>query len=224
VTPRDPTAWDVYVINADGTGEQLLARNGYSPQWASGGDGIIFLRGAQVVRLDLGSRRESTLLDGPTTEGIRGGMETPELSPDGTRLAVTVRSRQYGGVAVVDLGTRAVTPLSPGQACQLTWVPGSEALLWMEAEGNGGTRIMTGGPGQPRGVFMDLPGAYSHEYFARASNDGRWLVWGAAASGHEHDRADYEIFIWPMGRPVSEAVRLTHHPGNDQWPDVYVAR
>ena len=230
VTPRDPTAWDVYVINVDGTGERLLARNGYSPQWAPGGDAIIFLRGAQVIRLDLSgggggsAGRESVLLDGPTTEGIAGGMETPELSPDGARLAVTVRSRQYGGVAVVDLATRAVTRLSPGQACQITWVPGSDALLWMEAEGNGGTQVVTGGPGRPRGVFMDLPGAYSHEYFPRVSNDGRWLVWGAAASGHEHDRADYEIFVWQIGRPVSEAVRLTHHPGNDQWPDIYVPR
>jgi Tol biopolymer transport system component len=222
VTPRDPTAWDVYVMNADGTGERLLARGGYSPQWAPGGDAIIFLRGDQVTRLDLAAGRESVLVDGPTTEGIGGGMETPELAPDGTRLAVTVRSRQYGGVAVMDLGSRAVTRLSPGQACQITWVPRSDALLWMETQGNGGTRIMSGGPGRPRGVFMDLPGAYSHEYFPRVSNDGRWLVWGAAASGHEHDRADYEIFVWQIGHPVSEAVRLTHHPGNDQWPDIYV--
>jgi Tol biopolymer transport system component len=224
VTPRDPTAWDVYVINVDGTGERLLARGGYSPQWAPGGDAIIFLRGAQVIRLDLANGRESVLLDGPTTAGIAGGMETPELAPDGTRLAVTVRSREYGGVAVVDLGSRAVTRLSPGQACQITWMPGSDALLWMEARGHGGTQIVTGGPGRPRGVFMDLPGEYSHEYFPRVSNDGRWLVWGAAARGHEHDRADYEIFVWQIGRPVSEAVRLTHHPGNDQWPDIHVPR
>ncbi|HEY7141322.1 MAG TPA: hypothetical protein VIE44_14550 [Methylomirabilota bacterium] len=227
VTPRDPTAWDVHVINVDGTGERLLARGGYSPQWAPGGEAIIFLRGDQVIRLELdgaGAGRESVLLDGPTTEGIGGGMETPELSPDGKRLAVTVRSRQYGGVAVVDLATRAVTRLSPGQACQITWMRGSEALLWMEPGGRGGTEILTGGPGRPRGVFMDLPGAYSHEYFPRVSNDGRWLVWGAAASGHEHDRADYEIFVWQVGRPVSEAVRLTHHPGNDQWPDIYLPR
>jgi dipeptidyl aminopeptidase/acylaminoacyl peptidase len=154
VSPRDPTAWDVYVINVDGTGERLLARNGYSPQWTPDGNGIIFLRGAQVIRLDLdrgsGVGRESVLLDGPTTEGIAGGMETPELSPDGSRLAVTVRSSQYGGVAVVDLATRAVTRLSPGQACQITWMRGSDALLWMEAEGNGGTQIVTGGPGRPR--------------------------------------------------------------------------
>ncbi len=227
VSPRDPTAWDVFVMNVDGTGERRLARNGYSPQWTPAGDAIIFLRGDQVIRLDLeggGPGRESVLLDGPTTEGIQGGMETPELSPDATRLAVTVRSRQYGGVAVVDLATRAVTRLSPGQACQITWVPGSDALLWIDTQGNGGTQIVTGGPGRPGSVFMDLPGTHSHEYFPRVSNDGRWLVWGAAASGHEHDRADYEIFIWPMGRPVSEVVRLTHHPGNDQWPDIHVPR
>jgi dipeptidyl aminopeptidase/acylaminoacyl peptidase len=228
VSPREPSAWDVYVMNVDGTGERLLARNGYTPQWVPGADAIIFMRGDRVMRLDLdgsGPGRESVLLDGPATEGIRGGMETPELSADGTRLAVTVRSRLYGGVAVVDLGTRAITRLSPGQACQITWMPGSnDTLLWMEPEGNGGTQIVSGGPGRPRQLFMDLPGSHSHEYFPRVSNDGRWLVWGAAASGHEHDRADYEIFVWPIGRPASEAIRLTHHEGNDQWPDIFVPR
>ena len=68
----------------------------------------------------------------------------------------------------------------------------------------------------------DLPGAYSHEYFPKISNDGRWLVWGAAAEGHEHDRADYEIFVWEIGTPWERAVRLTHYPGNDQWPDLWV--
>jgi hypothetical protein len=82
---------------------------------------------------------------------------------------------------------------------------------------------MTGAPdGTDRHVFMDLPGPYSHEYFPRFSNDGRWLVWGAAAEGHEHDRADYEIFVWEIGTPWERAVRLTHHTGNDQWPDLWV--
>jgi Tol biopolymer transport system component len=227
VSPRDPTGWDVYVMNLDGTGERRLARHGYSPQWVPDGNAIIFLRGDQVIRLDLrdgGPARETVLLDGPTTDGIQGGMETPELSPDGTRLAVTVRSRRYHGVAVVDLTSRAVTPLSKVNACQITWRPGSNTLLWMESLGNGGTQITAGGPGRPRETFMDLPGAYSHEYFPRVSSDGRWLVWGAAAQGHEHDRADYEIFVWRIGQPVSEAVRLTHHPGNDQWPDIFPSR
>ena len=48
------------------------------------------------------------------------------------------------------------------------------------------------------------------------------MVWGAAAEGHEHDRADYEIFIWEVGTPWDTAERLTFYSGNDQWPDIYV--
>jgi len=47
-------------------------------------------------------------------------------------------------------------------------------------------------------------------------------VWGTAAEGHEHDRADDEIFVGRVGTPVSEAVQLMHHPGRDDWPDVGV--
>jgi hypothetical protein len=179
-----------------------------------------------VIRVELATGRETLLLDTATTAGIIGGIQTPELSPDGRRLALTVRSATFDGVAVVDLGTRAVTRIQEEQACQLTWTPAG-GLLWMQSSGNGGTRVMGLAPGAaPRaaGVVMDLPGRYSHEYFPRVSSDGRWLAWGAAAEGHEHDRADYEIFVWALGTPPASAVRLTHHPANDQWPDIFVRR
>ena len=67
-------------------------------------------------------------------------------------------------------------------------------------------------------------GEYSHEYFPQASPDGRWLVWGASAGGHEHDRADYEIFIWQIGKPWESARRITYHSANDQWPDLWMPR
>jgi hypothetical protein len=38
----------------------------------------------------------------------------------------------------------------------------------------------------------------------------------------EHDRADYEIFLWRVGMPWGQAVQLTHHPENDQWPDLWI--
>ena len=69
---------------------------------------------------------------------------------------------------------------------------------------------------------MDLPGEYSHEYFPRLSRDGRYLVWAASREGHEHDIADYEIFLWRMGDPPKDALRLTHSPANDRWPDIYL--
>jgi hypothetical protein len=70
--------------------------------------------------------------------------------------------------------------------------------------------------------FMDLPSTYSHEYFPRLSNDESYLIWGASAKGHEHDRADYEIFIWEVGTPWKDSIRVTYYPGNDQWPDIFI--
>jgi hypothetical protein len=222
VSFRDPTAWDVYLIGVDGTGERRLAQGGYSPTWAPDGRAVVFLRGTRVVRLDLDTGRETLVLDAAVTEGIQGPVENPELSPDGRRLAVTARSARYDGVAVVDLPGGSLHRLSPGQACQLTWTPAG-GLVWVEPGGRGGTQLMTApSPAGPRQGLIDLPGPYSHEYFPRLANDGRWLIWGAAAEGHEHDRADYELFVWQPGTPADQAVRLTYHPGNDQWPDLHV--
>jgi hypothetical protein len=75
-----------------------------------------------------------------------------------------------------------------------------------------------------RTLWLDLPGPYSHEYVPKVSNDVRWLVLGACATGHEHDTADYEIFLWKIGSAPEAAVRLTHHTGNDCWPDVFIER
>ena len=44
---------------------------------------------------------------------------------------------------------------------------------------------------------------------------------GASAGGHEHDVADYEIFLWQVGAPADQVQRLTFHSGNDNWPDIY---
>jgi Tol biopolymer transport system component len=232
VSARETTAWDLYLINADGKGERRIAQGGFRPTWTANGSGIVFQRQARVFRYDLATGRESLLLD--AQEEFPGVEEIGdfELAADGHRLAFGVRGNfsgvhglqgSFSGAAVFDLVHRKLTILTKEQACQTTWAPDGTNLLWIETGGNGGTRVMTGrADGSGRRVFMDLPGPYSHEYFPKISNDGRWLIWGAAAEGHEHDRADYEVFVWEIGTPVEQAVRLTYHPGNDQWPDVWV--
>ena len=72
--------------------------------------------------------------------------------------------------------------------------------------------------------FIDIPGRQSHEYFPQMSADGKWLVWAATRRGHDHDIADYDIFIWEVGRPAQEAVRLTFHSGNDRWPQLHLTQ
>ena len=231
---RDQTAWDVLLVAADGTGERRIARSGFYPTWTADGRAVVFVRERRVFRYDLAARREVLILDAPKEFPGLGELGDVELAPDGRRLAFPLRGTfagafglygPFSGAVVLDLEARRLTFLTREQACQATWAPDGSRVLWMETGGKGGTRIMTGASdGSDRRVFMDLPGAYSHEYFPKLANDGRWLVWGAAAEGHEHDRADYEIFVWEVGTPVERAVRLTHHPGNDQWPDLHVRK
>lgn len=222
VSFRDSSAWDLFVISADGTGEQRIAQGGYHPSWTMDGRAIIFHRDARVFRYEVASRSESLLFDGEKeVAGIKESGDF-ELAPDQRHLAFALR-RPFEGAAVFDLDTHRLSPLTQVQACQTTWAPDGRSLVWVETGGLGGTRLMTGNPGgTERRVLMDLPGAYSHEYFPKLSNDGGWLIWGAAAEGHEHDRADYEIFVWEVGTAWETAIRLTYHPGNDQWPDLHV--
>jgi Tol biopolymer transport system component len=234
VSSRDKSAWDLMLVNVDGTGEELLARSVYHPTWVADGSGVVFERGTRFVRYDLATRRESVLLDGAKSFPGVGEMGDVELSPDGRRLAFGLRGTfggafgltgRFSGAVALDLHDSVLAILTREQACQPTWTPDGRAVVWVETGGRGGTRVMTGSAdGSDRRVFMDLPGAHSHEYFPKLSNDGRWLAWAASAEGHEHDSADYEIFLWRVGTPVEQAVQLTQHPGNDQWPDLWIRR
>jgi Tol biopolymer transport system component len=219
VSFRDTDPWDIYLINSDGSGERLLARHGYHPTWTRDGQGIVFLRGQEVIRIDIATGEEA-LLFSPPGDFPGSWFGDPELSPEGGRLAMGIGNF---AASVVDLSTGDVIPLGSEQGCQTTWTPAGDSVVWIETAGNGGTRVArTWADGSKGDVLMDLPGDYSHEYFPNLSDDGRWLVWGAAAEGHEHDRADYEIFVWRIGTPWEEAVRLTYYTGNDQWPDIHI--
>jgi Tol biopolymer transport system component len=222
VTFRDSTAWDVYLLDLEGGTERRLVRGGYYPTWTADGKAVVFKRGQQVLRYDLATGQETLVLDGVQAIPRLTELGDPGLSPDGRRLALSPRTALRGN-GVFDLEARTLTPLGPIRACQPSWAPDGQSLVWIEVEGQGGTRVMTGRPdGSERRVLIDLPGTHSHEYFPKLSNDGHRLVWGASAGGHEHDRADYEFFVWEVGTPVEQAVRLTHHQANDQWPDLWV--
>lgn len=227
VSFRDKDDWDVWVMAADGTAERRIAERAYHPSWTPDGDAVLFHRGARVYSHDLASGRESLLLDG-TERRVGGdgalpeeGTGDPALAPGRDRLAVGVR---FYGIVVLDLDGAATVRVTGSQTCQPAWVPGSDDLVWVEPAGNGGTRFMRGpSTGGDAEVFLDLPGPRSHEYFPRFSDDGRWLVFAAAAEGHEHDRADYEIYLWRVGEPAESARRVSWFAGNDQWPDIHVA-
>ncbi|MBU1157385.1 MAG: hypothetical protein KKC30_01080 [Proteobacteria bacterium] len=220
VSERDELPWDVWTLDLNTKDETLVAKNGNYPQWV-GGDQISFMRGGQVVLKELASGKETVLYDAAQSP-VKGVPQTPELSPDQRLLAFTARGAARGTM-VYDLASQKLQAVAGG--CEITWYPDSRHVLWVENGGHGGNQILHSAlnPVKPQ-VLMDLPGAYSHEYFPRLSRDGKWMVWGAAAKGHEHDIADYEIFLWKLGTPWETALRLTQNQANDRWPDIYIEK
>ena len=220
VSFREQNEWDLYLMNADGTDARRLVEHAYHPTWDPSGSGFVFLRENKIFYFDLTSGREQLIQDGETPP-LEGRLNDPELAADG-RIAVTIRRREQL-VGVLDTERETWEPVSTSQSCHITWVPGEDRVLWIDGQGHGGTRVMHGRPGVVGGeVLIDLPGEHSHEYFPRVTADREWLVWGATAAGHEHDRADYEIFVWRFGMPWTSAVRITHSTANDQWPDLFI--
>ena len=110
-----------------------------------------------------------------------------------------------------------------GYGCQLTWAPKEDYLYFVDTGGRMSNKFVRYDLQTGKKIdWLDMPGTFSHEYFPKVSNTEEYMVFGASEGGHEHDSADYEIFLWRLGSPASEIARLTYHTSNDNWPDIYL--
>ncbi|WP_434048499.1 MULTISPECIES: hypothetical protein [Sorangium] len=231
VSERDANTsdkWDIYTVKPDGSEPKKVVESASWGSWISE-DEILFVRGTKVFRSKLGSGEETQLMDSEGVSDLDGALlQQPELSSDGKYLAITLRgSKRETGIW--NIAKKAWT--QTGLGCQVNWTPDHTAIYWVHPTGNGDSRVLRmpiddGTP--PKDVdldklqFMDMPGRRSHEYFPQLSRDGKWLVWGITQRGHDHDTADYEIYLWEVGTPPEKAARLTYNSGNDRWPDVFI--
>ena len=217
VSFRNNDEWDVWLLDLESGRERLLAERGAEPGWTGDGKAVVFQRGGrEVVQVDAETGAETVLL-GKREDRIWTG---PSLDPRGGRVAVTVRGGKRS-TSLFEVPDGAETRVAGG--CQLAFVPDGQWLVLVEDGGRMKNRICrVDRNGQRLETLLDLPGEWSHEYFPRVSNDGSLLAFGASREGHEHDTADYEIFLWRIGDLPERAARVSFHAGNDQWPDVWV--
>ena len=222
VSQRNIYPWDVYLLDLKSGKERLLAKNGNLPTWSIDGKRVFFQRhGNTVVELNLRSNREKILYQSGKNIKVppKTALGTPSISAKGDRLATTFRNTMRATGVVGSKGRVRKT----GNGCQLSWGPGDRYLYKIDDGGkmkNALYKIDVKTLAVTK--WFDAQGNYSHEYFPRISNTADVLVYGASSGGHEHDTADYEIFLWVIGAPANQAKRITFHAGNDCWPDVYL--
>ncbi len=219
---RDFWSWDVVLLDLATGVEKELAKDANVPTWSADGKKIYFQRaGRQVVELDLARSRETIVLESGKNVKIPADtwLGLPNFSPEGDRVALTL-SGALRTTAIVERNGRVHFT---GNGCQLAWAPDGSYLFKVDHGGKQQNVICRLDPQTLTATkWLDAPGEFSHEYFPRIANTGDLLVYGASSGGHEHDKADYEIFLWQIGQPPETAVRLTHHSGNDNWPDIYL--
>ena len=225
VSQRNFHAWDIFIIDLTTRKERLITRNGNTPMWTSDGNYIYFQRnGNSIVKLEIASGNETELFSSDILFGSPDIMLiTPSYNARDNVLAVTLRGEGRNDVVLIRENGK-VTSIER-DSCQLFWSPQSEYLYYV---GKGGRKTNLFYRVDPQSLkkekWLDLPGNFSHEYFPRVSNNGEYLVFGASSEGHEHDTADYEIFLWKLNSPSRNTIRITYHTGNDSWPDIYIKK
>ncbi|WLE98036.1 MAG: lysylphosphatidylglycerol synthase domain-containing protein [Candidatus Electrothrix communis] len=222
VSQRDKFAWDTWILDLATGATRLLAENANTPTWSADGEKVYFLRQAsQFVEYTLANQKEIVVFETGKNHSLNDSiqLETPVRSDAKQALAVTLR----GGARGTFIINKDKSLQQVGRGCQLNWSPDSSFLYLVDHQKTGGNAFFRVTPETlEKKLWFDAPGAYSHEYFPKISNTGDMLVFGASTGGHEHDRADYEIFLWPIGTPMGNTARLSFHTGNDNWPDIYL--
>ena len=221
--------WDIYTVTPDGKDEKKIVDNASWGTWISN-DEIVYVRSTAIIRRKLDDEAETVIVDSTKVPELEGALlQQPEMSKNGKFLAITLRgSKRETGIWNIGKSTWKRT----GEGCQINWSPVANEVYWVHPTGNGGSRVlhlpMKGSKAAASDedldaiTLIDIPGRRSHEYFPQLSADGKWLVWAATQRGHDHDIADYEIYLWEVGTPPEKAARLTWHSGNDRWPDIFI--
>jgi Tol biopolymer transport system component len=222
VSQRNKYPWDTWLLDLQTGESRLLAKNANTPTWSSDGKKVYFQRQAnQFVEYILATQKETVIFETGRNLPLDAAvtLETPIWSEARQALAVTLRVGQ-NGTFLID---RDKTLRQVGEGCQLNWSPDSDFLYYVDHDLSGNNAFYRVNPETlEREKWFKAADEYSHVYFPKIANIPDVLVYGASTGGHEHDTADYEIFLWPIGSPMNNTVRLIYHTGNDNWPDVFL--
>ncbi|HEV2756396.1 MAG TPA: hypothetical protein VG318_11550 [Actinomycetota bacterium] len=206
----------LYVANVDGTGEELLVRDGGQPSWSPVANEVLVLSGNAIRVVDVETKEERIVYELPSPRGANpvdpDYIGEAEWSADGKRIAFFVgktdrarseNARYYTELWVVGAdgsNPHRITALDDVLPTDLAWSPDGRTFAWSGMDGPA-----------PSLIFMDAddvepragePNARSPHW----SRDGDQLAYVIGHEGH------YDFRIVVGDADGSDAVTVPGSP------------
>jgi Tol biopolymer transport system component len=194
---------DIWVMDADGSEQRLVTRNGFDPAWTPDGSRIVFSRYVaptvepySTYAVTVSSGEEQTLVPG----GYHGAP-----SPDGARLAFLRGT--LGELAIASADGSGAMSLAPADTTDsLSWSPDGRTIAFRGSHGTPYTIRVDGSGLTP--IPLDEPSAHSYAF----SPDGTAFTF-SSGTGYPTSRIEVSG-IDGSARKVVSAAR-----GRNQDPD-----
>jgi dipeptidyl aminopeptidase/acylaminoacyl peptidase len=132
LTLPDPPKQHVYIVSTAG-GDPVDLGEGHSPAVSPQGDRVVWIFGGQPYSATIST--QGTLSAGKTARlfSIRGTVEEPVFSPDGTRIAFTNTRGDHGFVGMYDLRKQTIAYATPAFAYDAhpAWSPDGSRIAYI---------------------------------------------------------------------------------------------
>jgi MYXO-CTERM domain-containing protein len=225
----------VYVMKSDFSGQTKVIPGGHTASWTRDGKSITAVdsTGYKVLQYDLAAKTTKTIYD--AQQSPYNGQKVSQAAElrTGGRYLLVFRLTPTHVTEIVDLQTQKYisnTEMERGD-CSPAWAPDGSYIVTTARTSSRPVLKTVFHPATSSAAASVDPSKHfvgldtSEKFYIhgqRVSNDGKYVTFGGKIFAGPKANGDREIYIWKIGEPEANAVRMTFETNEDKSPSLYI--